>query len=87
MADSEKDRLGDKFHDVEAAREEQWARKRDQELLAKMRVKGKSELLCPECSEQLVPKAEHGVKMHACPGEHGFWLDVLTLNKLVNPKK
>ena len=37
MSDSEKDKLGEKLHDVEAARENEWARKRDQELLEKMR--------------------------------------------------
>jgi uncharacterized protein with PIN domain len=37
MSDSEKDKLGDKLHDVEAARENEWAHKRDQELLEKMR--------------------------------------------------
>ena len=33
----EKDKLGEKLHDVEAARENEWARKRDQELLEKLR--------------------------------------------------
>jgi hypothetical protein len=37
MSNGEKDKLGDKLHDVEAARENEWARKRDQELLEKMR--------------------------------------------------
>jgi len=37
MSNGEKDRFGDKLHDVEAARENEWAHKRDQELLEKMR--------------------------------------------------
>jgi hypothetical protein len=37
MSDGEKDKLGEKHHDVEAARENEWAHKRDQELLEKMR--------------------------------------------------
>ncbi len=37
MSDGEKDRFGDKLHDIEAARENEWAHKRDQELLEKMR--------------------------------------------------
>jgi hypothetical protein len=37
MSNGEKDKLGEKLHDVEAARENEWARKRDQELLEKMR--------------------------------------------------
>ena len=37
MAADNKDRLGGKLHDVEAARENQWARKRDEELLEMMR--------------------------------------------------
>ena len=37
MSNGEKDKLGEKLHGVEAARENEWARKRDQELLEKMR--------------------------------------------------
>ena len=37
MSNGEKDKLGEKLHDVEAARENEWAHKRDQELLEKMR--------------------------------------------------
>jgi len=36
MAD-EKDRLGSKLHDVEKAREDQWARQSDEKLLEQMR--------------------------------------------------
>jgi hypothetical protein len=37
--DDSKDRVGDKLHDIEKAREEQWARERDKELLEKLRHK------------------------------------------------
>ncbi|HEY1849898.1 MAG TPA: hypothetical protein VGG60_02655 [Candidatus Binataceae bacterium] len=37
MSNGERDKLGEKLHDVEAARENEWARKRDQELLEKLR--------------------------------------------------
>jgi hypothetical protein len=37
MSNGEKDKLGEKLHDVEAARENEWARKRDLELLEKLR--------------------------------------------------
>lgn len=36
----EKDTLGDKLHDLESARENQWAAQRDRELLEKLRRKG-----------------------------------------------
>jgi hypothetical protein len=86
MPDSEKDRLGEKLEDAGAAREDQWAHKRDQELLAKMRVKGRAELLCPKCKKALVAKNEHNVPMYVCPENHGAWLDAITLKNLVNPK-
>jgi hypothetical protein len=78
----EKDRLGDKFHDVEKAREDQWAREQDQRLIEKMRVKQKTELHCPLCQEKLVGKAADGVAMMACPTGHGAWLDQEALEKL-----
>ncbi len=55
MSDQEKDRLGDKLHDVEAAREDQWAHQRDQELLEKMRKKlgPGAALQCPRCKRPL----------------------------------
>ncbi|MGH7988489.1 MAG: hypothetical protein ACRD4Q_10500 [Candidatus Acidiferrales bacterium] len=46
--DDSKDRMGDKLHDLEKAREEQWARERDKELLEKLRQKGKTPPVPPE---------------------------------------
>ncbi len=85
MAD-EKDRLGSKLHDVEKAREDQWARQRDEEIVEKMR-KRLSETTCPHCKDFLVLKTESGVSMHACPKGHGAWLDEPTLKSLLKGRK
>jgi uncharacterized protein YbaR (Trm112 family) len=86
MAGDNKDRLGGKLHDVEAARENQWARQRDDELLEKMR-KRLSKTACPECKQFLVPKTEAGVQMHACPAGHGAWLDATALKAALKEHK
>ena len=86
MAD-EKDRLGDKFHDVEKAREDQWAREQDQKLIEKMRQKQKAESHCPQCQQKLVAKAADGVVMMACPTGHGAWLDKDALEKLAKSRR
>ena len=85
MAD-EKDRLGNKLHDVEKAREDQWARQRDAELVEKMR-KRLSQTACPNCKQLLVPKTEAGIQMHACPAGHGAWLDEAALKALLKGRK
>ena len=53
MAADNKDRLGGKLHDVEAARENQWARQRDEELIERMRERLRHHA-CPECKDFLV---------------------------------
>jgi RNase P subunit RPR2 len=83
----EKDRLGDKLRDVEAAREDQWAKKRDVELLEKMREKVAASMLCPKCKSPLVAKTENGVEMFACSRGDGAWLDDTTLKALVKSMK
>jgi len=85
MAD-EKDRLGGKLHDVEAARENQWARQRDEELLEKMRER-LNHHVCPKCKQVLVAKTENGVHLHACPDGHGAWLDAHTLKTALKEHK
>jgi hypothetical protein len=85
MAD-EKDRLGGKLHDVEAARENQWARQRDEELLEKMRERLHHHA-CPHCKQFLVPKTENGVHLHACPDGHGAWLDAPILKTVLKEQK
>jgi hypothetical protein len=73
MSHGEKDKLGDKLHDVEAARENEWARKRDEELLAKLRDKGTKSVACPECGTELAPEADSTLGGMACPERHGTW--------------
>jgi hypothetical protein len=82
MAD-EKDRLGDKLHDVEAAREDQWARQRDAELMEKMRQKKSAAVHCPRCGKDLVAKKQGSVQILACPADDGAWLDAAALKALL----
>lgn len=78
----ERDRFGDKLHDVEKAREDQWAREQDQRLLEKLRQRQAAVVHCPECNQQLVPRAVRGIALLACPREHGAWLDAESLRHL-----
>ncbi len=77
----EKDRFGEKLHDVEKAREDQWARERDRELLEKLRTRraAAGDLHCLQCQAQLVPQAANGMALMACPNGHGAWLDAESL--------
>lgn len=81
-----KDRLGTKLHDVEAAREDQWARQRDAELLEKMRER-LSQTVCPHCKQLLVAKTESGIAMHVCPAGHGAWLAAAELKEVLKEHK
>ncbi len=85
MAD-EKDRMGDKLHDAEAARENQWARQRDAELIEKLRQKREASLHCPRCGKSLVERKHGAVAMLACPDEEGAWLDAAALKAVLTPK-
>lgn len=71
----ERDRLGDKLHDVEKAREDQWAREQDRLLIEKMRQRHSAEAHCPQCKAVLVARAEKGFALMGCPNGHGAWLD------------
>lgn len=86
MAD-EKDRLGDKLHDVEAAREDQWARQRDAELLEQIRQKQLGTMHCPKCGKALVAKKQGAVQILACPADDGAWLDAAALKAVLKPTK
>jgi Transcription factor zinc-finger len=86
MAEDHKDRLGNKLRDVEAAREDQWARKRDDERIAKMRER-LSHTACPDCKQFLVPKTQSGVSIYACPAGHGAWLDASALKAVLKEHK
>jgi hypothetical protein len=95
----EKDRFGDKIHDLEKAREDQWAAQRDRELLENLRRK-QAELkqamsaatetmgaLCPRCHHQLVKGEKGGVAFLTCPDDHGAWLDESEWAKLLKRLK
>ena len=81
MAD-EKDRFGGKLHNIEKAREDQWARQRDAELLDKIRHKHDAALRCPKCGKELIEKTAGKIAMLACPADDGAWLDAAALKNL-----
>ncbi|MGB8684940.1 MAG: zf-TFIIB domain-containing protein [Candidatus Binatus sp.] len=86
MASDNKDRLGEKLDDVGAAREDQWARKQDTDLIEKMRER-LSHTACPNCKQFLVPKTQSGVAIYACPQGHGAWLDASALKAVLKQHK
>ncbi|HEX4210844.1 MAG TPA: hypothetical protein VHY56_10650 [Candidatus Binataceae bacterium] len=79
MTDGSRDRFGDKINDAEKAREDQWARQQDQELIEKMRHRHAG-LKCPECGEPLNAEAPLHAGAMVCPKDHGAWLDREALN-------
>ena len=83
----EKDRFGQKLHEVEKAREDQWARESDQKLLEKLRQRQTAELHCPQCNEELTARTESGIALMGCPKGHGFWLDHETLRQVMKELK
>lgn len=83
----EKNRFGDKLHDLEKAREDLWAAEQDRKLLDQIRARVRSgQLLCPKCHEALVELVENGVVVMACPQEEGAWLDRGTLKRVLSHK-
>ena len=85
--DDQKDRFGDKIHDLEKVREDQWAREQDRALLEKMRTKKQSSLQCPRCGAQLVTQTSGDLTLMACPDGHGGWLEGTDLERLIDLKK
>jgi hypothetical protein len=79
---SEKDNLGQKLHDAEAALENQWARQQDAELLEQIRKKWTSALHCLKCGRTLQAKIVGKAQLFACPEGHGAWLDEVTLDSI-----
>ncbi len=81
----EKDRLGQKLHDVEKAREDQYFAQRDRELLEKMRSGGEAgsedslgeaaKGRCPRCGLTLHTAKVHSVSVDECATCGGLWLD------------
>lgn len=92
MAATEKDRLGDKLHDAERAKEDIFFAERDRELLAKLRQGKESEIEeslrhaahmhCPKCGEPLRQRSLHGVHVDECRKCHGMWLDQSEAEKI-----
>jgi Zn-finger nucleic acid-binding protein len=78
----ERDRLGDKLHQAEIARESQWARQRDEEILERLRRKYLKTISCPQCGDRLDARVAIGVGGMACPTHHGAWADREALEQL-----
>lgn len=86
MAD-EKDRFGDKLHEAEMARENQWARQRDAEILERLRHKYAKAIKCPQCGETLDAQVAIGLGGMACRHHHGAWAEQATLTQLATRLK
>jgi TFIIB-like protein len=85
--DDQKDRYGDKLHEVEKAREDQWAREQDRRLLEKMRTSRHPALNCPQCGVGLVARIGGGLPVMLCPDGHGGWVEAAVLERLIEPRK
>lgn len=79
---TEKDHLGQKLHDAEAALEDQWARQHDAELLEHIRQRLTSALHCLKCGKTLQRKTVGKTLLFACPEDHGAWIDGPTLDAI-----
>jgi Zn-finger nucleic acid-binding protein len=77
----EKDRLGDKLHHLEKAREDQWARQHDEEIIERLRQKYAKAIKCPQCGHRLDARVAIGVGGMACPSHHGAWVDTEALEQ------
>jgi hypothetical protein len=67
---------------AEKAREDQWARSRDEEILKRLREKYAKHINCPVYGTQLDPRAAIGLGGMACPKRDGAWLNAGTLEKV-----
>src|SRR6185295_3601721 len=82
--EDEKDRLGDKLHDLERGREDKYFADRDRQLVEKIKAGSTEEkehalrdlarMRCPKCGEHLVSRTHLGVSFDECPDGHGMWL-------------
>lgn len=82
MANSERDRFGEKLKDKQKGHEDEYFGRRDRELLEKMRQERRREVQgatgpmnCPRCHAALVERVEHDVTVDECPTCGGLWLD------------
>ena len=85
--DDQRDRFGDKIHDLEKVREDQWASEQDRVLLEKIRARQHTALHCPRCETPLVAQAGGGLTIMACPNGHGGWLEGTALERLIESWK
>jgi hypothetical protein len=68
MSNGEKDKLGEKLHDLEAARENEWAHRRDQELLEKMRQAARENQAAGERIQESIDELSNKLEAVAvCP--------------------
>ncbi len=79
---SEKDRLGDKLHDVEAGREDQWARQHDAILIRELRKRAAA-LHCPKCGAPMTARKVFKEELLVCSAGHGAWITETQLKSLV----
>jgi hypothetical protein len=95
--DDEKDRFGDKLHDLEKAREDTYFAERDRQLLQKLKADLTEQeeqtlrefvrMRCPKCSERLVSRTHLGVSFEECPAGHGMWIDKNEVEELAEREK
>ena len=82
---------------VERAQEDDYFRKLDQELLVALREKSAAEIeqvirqytrmRCPKCGEPLKETPSRRIKIDACPGCGGIWLDKGEWEGLMGPQE
>jgi len=87
----------EEIHRAERAQEDDYFRKLDQELLVALREKSAAEIelvirqytrmRCPKCGEPLEEPPSRRVKIDACPGCGGIWLDKGEWEGLVGPQE
>jgi Zn-finger nucleic acid-binding protein len=78
----EKNPLGDRWHLIRKARESQWARRHEAEIIDRLRQKYANKVPCPECGTTLDPRTATGLGGMACPKRHGAWAEWDTLQQI-----
>jgi hypothetical protein len=88
----EKDRYGDKLHDAEKAREDEYFAERDRELLQKLKaetatdneqtIRELARMRCPKDGTHLTQTKHLDVTVEECPQCKGIWLDKGVLEEL-----
>ena len=87
----------EEIHRAGRAQEDDHFRKRDQELLMALRAQSAAEseqamrhyahMRCPKCGEPLEETPSRRVKIDACPGCGGIWLDKGEWEGLMGPQE